>query len=219
VKRFLVSMIVLSIGFLILSQVFAAEVSDRRDTEMRSKSPRYDRVGRARNGEEENSLVAELEFLADANAVKARLKKHEGLEQELEKVSKASTKEMRQWGQGFVEERMDLAESVNQQVIDELVFLRQIAVEEGALKTAAAIDGLLLDREQRYEKISRKIDMAMRRSGRFERGTMRGSRRDLRGRYRGRGQDMYEEPMYRNDPRDSSRDRGRTRDPEDSGDY
>lgn len=216
-KRFIVSITVLSVGLLILTQVFAADIRDRRETDIRGRSARYDRISRARNAEEENSLVADLEFLADANAVKERLKKHEGLEQELENVDKASAKEMREWGQGFVEERMDLAESVNQQVVDEFVFLRQIAVEEGALKTAAAIDGLLLDRQQRFEKISKKIDMAMRRSGRFERGTIRGGRRDLRGAYRGRGQDMHEGRAYRYNPRDRYGDRSRTGDEEDSG--
>jgi hypothetical protein len=214
VKRLLVSIILLSIGFLVLSQVFAADLSDRRETETRSRSAKNGRISRARNGEEENSLIADLEFLADPNAVKTRLKEYEGLEKDLEKVSKASTKEMREWGQGLVEERTDLAEAASKQAVDELVFLRQIAVEEGALKTAAAIDGLLLDRQERYGRVSRKIEMAMRRSGRFERGTMRGSRRDLRGPYRGRGQDMYEERTYRNSPRDRYRDRSGIRDRE-----
>jgi hypothetical protein len=206
-------MIVLSIGFLILSQVFAADVNDRGETEPRSKSAKYGRVSKALSGEEEKSLIAGLEFLADPNTVKSKLKKYEGLEEELEKVNKASAKEMREWGQGLVEERMNLAEAANKQAVDELVLLRQVAVEEGALKTAAAIDGLLLDRQDRFEKVSKKIGIAIRRSGRLERGTMRGSRRDLRGRTRGRGQNMYDE-QYRNGARDSYRDRSRIRDRE-----
>ncbi|HUT29258.1 MAG TPA: hypothetical protein VMX13_05655 [Sedimentisphaerales bacterium] len=213
-KRFVISIIVLSIGLFILSQVFAADVNDRSKSEPPSRSAKSGRISKAPGGEGENSLIGDLEFLADPNAVKTKLKKYKGLEQELDKVTKASAKEMREWGQGLVEERMDLAEAVNKQTVAELVFVRQVAVEEGALKTAAAIDGLLLDRQDRFEKVSKKIEMAMRRSDRLERGTVRGSRRDLRGRYRGRGQDMYEEPTYRNGARDTYRDRSRIRDRE-----
>ena len=39
VKRLLVSIILLSIGFLVLSQVFAADLSDRRETETESVGP------------------------------------------------------------------------------------------------------------------------------------------------------------------------------------
>ncbi|MHC4156033.1 MAG: hypothetical protein ACYST6_14085 [Planctomycetota bacterium] len=95
-----------------------------------------------------------------------------------------------------------MADLVHKQVVDELVFLRQVAVEEGALKTVAATEALLLDRQERFEKVFGKLERSMRRAERSGRG--RRGRRDMRYRYRepGGNQQTYDERTYRNGQRD-----------------
>jgi len=210
VKRLIVAMLIVSLGLIVLGQVFAAEFNDRRAVETRS---RYASRSRTRAVADVNSVTEELDFLADPNEVKTKVKEYEGLEKALEKVTKGSLREMREWGRGPVEERIELAELVQEQAVDELVLIHQIAVEEGALKTAAAVEALLLDRQQRFEKIFGRLERSMRRAERFERSRMRG-RRDMRYRYRepDGNQQMYDEEMYRNGQRDRYRDRGYPRD-------
>jgi hypothetical protein len=59
---------------------------------------------------------------------------------------------------GSLEVRVDLAKRVQAQSRLELAFIRKLAVEEGAAKTTAVIDKLLLDRQQRFENIFKKME-------------------------------------------------------------
>jgi hypothetical protein len=77
-----------------------------------------------------------------------------------------------------------LVKAVQKQVAAEFDFLRELAVEEGAEKTVAAIDGLIADREKRFEEINKKIEAAMKRLR--EREGRRGRDRDRGQRRRGR---------------------------------
>jgi hypothetical protein len=153
-------------------------------------------------------LGKDVEFMADSNtasAIRAKLKKFEGLEKGLEKVNQKSKDEVSEWTRGIgtkkvriddedtLEDRIDLGGDVQRQVIRELVFLRGIAVKEGAKETAAAIEGLLLDRQQRYEKIFDKMNEAterIRQRDREERKRKR-SERKIRDRSRDRDRDNY----------------------------
>jgi hypothetical protein len=56
----------------------------------------------------------------------------------------------------------------------ELDFLRKIAEEEGAKKTVAAIDGVLLWRETRLEKLTEMIQEEIRKSQNTSSGSVRG---------------------------------------------
>jgi hypothetical protein len=170
VKRLILAMLILLIGFMVLSQVFAADLNDRREQETRSRTSRPEREVRSEARADAKSVRPELDFLADANAIKTKLQEHEGLEKALGKVTKGGLKEGREWGRGPVEERIELADLVHKQVVDELVFLRQVAVEEGALKTVAATEALLLDRQERFEKVFGKLERSMRRAERSGRG-------------------------------------------------
>lgn len=122
---------------------------------------------------------------ADANSVtdpnKPAYMMFEGLEEALKRVNQESRKEIREWTRGLVEKgaaekRMNLLKAVQEQVVEEFNFLRQLAVEEEAVKTAAAIDGLIADREKRFEEITQKMEAAMKR--------LRGEREGRRGRDR-----------------------------------
>jgi hypothetical protein len=202
VKRLILAMLVLFIGFMVLSQVLAADLNDRREQETRIRTGRHERDVRSEARADAKSVRQELDFLADPNAISAKVKEHEGLEKALGKVTKGGLKEGREWGRGPVEERIGLAELVHKQVVDELVLIRQVAVEEGALKTVAASEALLLDRQERFEKVFGKLERSMRRAGRSGRG--RRGRRDMRYRYRepGGNQQAYDERTYRNGQRD-----------------
>lgn len=57
------------------------------------------------------------------------------------------------WMQRDPEGRIDLADAVHNQVAGQIVSIRRIAVVEKANKTTAAIDGVLLDRQKRLDKL------------------------------------------------------------------
>ena len=123
---------------------------------------------------------------ADANSVtdpnKPAYMMFEGLEEALKRVNKESRKETREWTRSTAEDKTSLVKAVQKQVMAEFIFLRELAVEEGAEKTAAAIDGLIADREKRFKEITQKMEAAMKsnRRGRDrrDRETRRRSRED-----------------------------------------
>jgi len=115
-----------------------------------------------------NKQTTDVNSVVDANAVadpnvaadpnKTRLKVFKGLEEALERVDKDSQREIREWMRSTVENRLNLTKAVQKQVISELNFIREFAVEEGAVKTTEAIDRLLASREERFEKIINKME-------------------------------------------------------------
>lgn len=120
---------------------------------------------------------------ADANSVtdpnKPAYMKFEGLEEALKRVNQEGRKEIREWTRSTVEDKTNLVKAVQKQAMAEFNFLRELAVEEGAEKTAAAIDGLIADREKRFGEITKKIEATMKRlKGREgRRGRDRGDQR------------------------------------------
>ena len=123
---------------------------------------------------------------ADANSVtdpnKPAYMMFEGLEAALKRVNQGSRRETREWIRGTAEDKTSLVKAVQKQVMAEFNFLRELAVEEGAEKTAAAIDGLIADREKRFEEITQKMEAAMksnkRSRDRRDRSQRRRSRED-----------------------------------------
>jgi len=115
--------------------------------------------------------------LADPNKVKAKVRSFEGLEKALMEVDRQSQSELREWLQTTTDNRMTQVRAVERQVRAELSFIRKLAVEEKAVKTAAAIDGLSLNRQERSRKLLRKMEeeaKALRQSR-----SIRGRTRDL----------------------------------------
>ncbi|MHC4156032.1 MAG: hypothetical protein ACYST6_14080 [Planctomycetota bacterium] len=49
-KRLISAMLILFVGFMVLSQVFAADLNDRREQETRSRTGRYERDVRSEVG-------------------------------------------------------------------------------------------------------------------------------------------------------------------------
>ena len=129
------------------------------------------------------NTIKNIDPLKDPNAVKARLSKFADLDDELKKLETASQTEIDGWNDGLTECSTDIILTVYGQIGAEFDFVRKQAVEGNAEKTTAAIDGVLLKRQERFEKIVEKMEEnAMRRDLLESRRGTRGSRRSTRGR-------------------------------------
>ena len=116
--------------------------------------------------------IADANAAADPNAVRAKIEEFEGLGEALEKIDTESGDEIREWTRGRLDDRLDLALAMQKQITAEVKFLRELAVKEGAGETTAAIDGILLDRQERFkgviEELERNSERLRRRSEREE---------------------------------------------------
>jgi hypothetical protein len=100
----------------------------------------------------DSNKISEEKAALDPNAVKTEIEKFEGLDGELEDVNAESADEIDKWTRSR-EIKLDLALATQKQITAEFDFLKEIAVKEGAVKTAAAIDGILLDRQERFKGV------------------------------------------------------------------
>jgi len=114
------------------------------------------------------------------NAPIPAYKMFEGLEEALEQLNRTGVGEIREWERGDVANKINLAKTVEEQITAEFNFIRELAVEEGAAKTTAAIDGLLAHRQKRSEEINQKLEEARKRQR---------AREERRDRDRGRGRE------------------------------
>ncbi len=103
-------------------------------------------------------LGPESDLLVDPNRIRAKLKSFPGLDKSLLDLDRQSQGEMREWLQRTTDNRTTLAKATERHVRAELELIRKIAAEEKATKTVAAIDGLLLVRQERTVKLVRKMD-------------------------------------------------------------
>ena len=109
----------------------------------------------------------------DPNTVKNKIKTFEGLEKELRTVDRLGIREMRGWTVRQSASSPMLAKAVYQQVAAELNFTRKIAIEEKASKTTVVIDGLLVTRNERLDKLSKTMVEEKRKLRRAESSTSR----------------------------------------------
>ena len=72
-------------------------------------------------------------------------------QQTAQPVDREAENESRQWLQASFDNKTDLASAVNEQIQLEVIAIRDVAVEEAAKKTTAAIDGMLLARKMRLD--------------------------------------------------------------------
>lgn len=178
-KGLAISILILLTGFLSFIPAFAQPPGDgppqlREDREKPAKKPVDKETTNANSTADANAAT-------DANAVRARIEEFEGLEDALRQVTRRSKDEMREWARGPAEDRLDLVQAVQEQVTAEFDFLRELAIEEGAVKTTAAIDGLLAERQERFGKIVKKMERDR------ERLRHRSEREDRRSRDRDHG--------------------------------
>jgi hypothetical protein len=109
----------------------------------------------------------------DPNTVRAKIKTFEGLEKELKTIDRMGIREMRGWVTKQGTSSPMLAKAVYQQVAEELNFARKIAIEEKAPKTTVVIDGLLVSRNERLDRLSRRMVEEKRKLRRTEPRTSR----------------------------------------------
>jgi len=112
----------------------------------------------------------------DPNIVKAKIKTFEGLEKELKDIDRMAVRETRGWSTRQSESSPVLAKAVYKQVTDELTFTRKIAIEENAAKTTIAIDGLLLNRHGRFDRVVKEMQEEKKRLREELREELRSSR-------------------------------------------
>jgi glutaredoxin 2 len=130
------------------------------------------------------NTVADANAITDPNAVRAKIGEFEGLAEALEKINAEGGIEINEWTRGRLDDRLDLALAMKKQITAELQFLRELAVKEGAVQTTAAIDGILLSRQERFRSVIEELE---RNSERLRRLTEREEKRkELRDRSGGR---------------------------------
>lgn len=96
--------------------------------------------------------------LADPNKVRARIRSFEGLEKALVELDRQSQNEMREWLQKTTDNRTNLVRASERDARTELDFIRKLAVEEKAVRTVAAIDGISLNRQERTRKLLKEME-------------------------------------------------------------
>lgn len=109
-----------------------------------------------------------------------------------EQLDPATQEEMDLWMDSNVDNKEELLAAVHGQLFNEIGSVRKIAEEEKALKTVAAIDGLLLNRQVKYAEVTVQMEEdRIRAQEREERNQASGeSTRSRRGRT-GRGQNQF----------------------------
>ncbi|TFG50789.1 MAG: hypothetical protein E4H40_00545 [Candidatus Brocadiia bacterium] len=123
-------------------------------------------------------LPADANGIGDPNSVRERAKKYPDLMADLDSIEKGMQKEARRWEKGATEDRIEISEVVMKQIMDELMLIRKYAKKEKADKTLAAIDNVLIRREQNLILVRDDAKDERRKKIREERGfMMRGSSR------------------------------------------
>ena len=73
-----------------------------------------------------------------------------------DQVDKETQDEIRLWSGANFDKKDELAKSVQQQIVADVTLIRTVAVEEQAKKTTAALEGLLLARQERLDNYLKK---------------------------------------------------------------
>ena len=163
----------------------------------RSTRGRYSQRGQPPGGDMGEPYAERYDTMPGTNRYQSARRPSEPVDRETEN-------EIRLWTQSTIDKRADLAKGVHEQFRIEISPIRNVADEEKAKKTTAAIDGLLLHRQMRFEELVKKMEEEQRtlqqtqdpRGGRYGEQT---GRYPQTGRYRGRtstrggtaGQEQY----------------------------
>ena len=175
----------LIISMLIFLTAFVSLISASAQPAEENPSEEHEETATVDEAAEPNAVSTEIEEPADANtandpnAIRARVRQFEDLEDELRRINGESREEIRQWTRR-TEDKLELILEVQQQSATELNLLRRLAVEEGAEKTTAAIDGILLNRQERYKDVIERFERErerLRREEERERERLERSRR------------------------------------------
>lgn len=138
------------------------------------------------------NAVIDPNMPTDPNIILEKIQEFRGLDRDIKQVSGRGRTESREWTRPNKNNtNLDLARTVNDQVTEEFKFIRELAAEEGAAMTVAAIDGLMLERQERFKEVTEKLEKDLERARKkaereSRRGSERGSRRERDSRRRDR---------------------------------
>jgi hypothetical protein len=161
VKALVISMSILLVAFFSFTPAFgqppdANQVQPVEQKEEPAKELEHKKTTDTNTVTDVNT-VADANAITDPNAVRAKIEKFEGLGDALKQIDMTSSDEISKWTLGR-EEKLNLALAVQKQITAEFKFLRELAVKEGAAKTTTAIDGILLDRQERFKNVIEKLE-------------------------------------------------------------
>ncbi|MCJ7778864.1 MAG: ankyrin repeat domain-containing protein [Sedimentisphaerales bacterium] len=119
--------------------------------------------------------------IGDPNEIKARVKTYEGLEKALTETDSKARNEKGSWlSMVKSDNRTSIARVLEEQVKEELTFVRNIAAEEKAEKTTKVIDDVLSSRQQLYDKTRKELLAQRKEQQETQRLTGRGQTRGSR---------------------------------------
>ncbi len=117
----------------------------------RSTRGRYPQRGQLPGGDMAEPYAERYDTMPGTN-------RYQGARRPSELVDRETEYEIRLWVQTTIDKRAELAKGVHEQIHIEISPIRMVAVEEEAKKTTAAIDGLLLYRQMRFEELVKKME-------------------------------------------------------------
>ena len=85
-------------------------------------------------------------------------------ERDFKRLEVEGKKHVQMWSGSKKVDKLDLYKAGQKQISDELKFIRQLAIDEGAVETVAAIERLLESRKQRFVKTSEVLEKARERA-------------------------------------------------------
>lgn len=134
-----------------LKQTQSSVTRSRSRTSARGTRGQYPQRGQPLEGDI-------TEPYAERDDAMVRMNRPEGTGRPPEQLDRETENEISQWLQADTENRADSAKAVHDQILVEISSIRKLAVEEEAKKTTAAIDGLLLHRQERFKEFIKKME-------------------------------------------------------------
>jgi hypothetical protein len=180
VKRLIISISILLLVFCTLTLTFAETTGKAAEPVEKQKE--------LTGAESPEKAQADANAITEPNMVDANAVMIEDLKKEVEPIDKQGDQEVREWLRGDIEGRVNLARAADKQAVEELNFLRKIAVEEKAEKTTQAIDFLLAGRKERFDKIIAGLEDERKKERLREREEKRREREERRARARSQQQ-------------------------------
>ena len=129
---------------------------EQRQTESTSTRGRGRTTGRSTRGRTSGTNTNDPLY-GSGTVIAPRGYDSERVSRPVEPLDPQTEEQIRLWSQVTPDNKVELARAIHPQIQAEISSIRAIAVEENAKKTTAAIDGLLLARKERFDKLVIKI--------------------------------------------------------------
>jgi hypothetical protein len=147
--------------FLKVNKELMQQKRDQRLTESASTRGRGRTTGRSTRGRTSGTNTTNPVYGSGA-VTSSRANGPEGTGRPAEQLDPQTEEQIRLWMQTTPDKKLELVRAIQPQIQAEIGYIRTIAVEEQAKKTTAAIDGLLLARKERFDKLVINIEQESR---------------------------------------------------------